>query len=245
VLGRFLAGSTAHGVSLPCAAAREVTQDSVGARAADLAVAAGVVAPVMFLPPASRAGPPAPLADACGEPVALTAAAHTSGATFLPRHRPVAVGLGRVAREAVLLPAGAGGAGADCVIPSGAWRRVPPLGAPPARWLRVRAGGPLYSQRRARTPWEAVGRDRLLQAWKAVLRDHVLPADDVRLVGLFGPAPLGAVESVALDPSGEVAIVALRPTRVPGPPGDIALARHVPTGRLLTVLLHSERGSRH
>lgn len=230
-------------MSLPRAAAREVTQDRTGARAAHLAVVAGAAAPVMLLPPASCGGPPSPVAGACGAPVVLAAAARTSDAALLPRHHPVAVGLRCAAREAVLLPAGAGGAGVDYVIPSGVWRRVSLLAASPARWLRARAGGALYSQRRARIPWESMGRDRLLQAWKAVLRDHALPAEDVRLVGIFGPAPLGAVESVRLDHSGEVAIVALRPTRVPGPPGDVAFARHVPTGRMLTVLLHSERGS--
>jgi hypothetical protein len=118
---------------------------------------------------------------------------------------------------------------------------VRPVACDRARRLGVRPAGVLLTQRRVRVPWERLGRERLLRAWACVLRGHALPAEELRLVGVFGPAPLGAVEGVALDGDGERALIALRRTRIPGPAGDVVLARHVPSGRLVTVTIPEAR----
>lgn len=103
------------------------------------------------------------------------------------------------------------------------------------RALRARPGGVLLAQRRRRVPWGELGRERILAAWSRLVREHVVPAEQLRLLGVFGPAPLGAVAAIAYDPDRDRALIALRRTRVPGPAGDLALARHLPTGRLLTT----------
>lgn len=205
--------------------------------AADLAVTAITAAPATIAPGASNGGPPAPVASAVGAPLGFGATARTGDPIISRRHSAVAVRLVSTVRTIVVQLSSTVARGVESTLRVGPGRSVPALVPGPARRLRGRATDGLLAQRRRRIEWERVGRDRLLAAWKSVLREHGLPAGEVRLVGIFGPTPLGALESVALDPSGDAAIVTLRRTRVPGPTGHVALARHVPTGRLLTVLL--------
>jgi hypothetical protein len=160
---------------------------------------------------------------------------------FSRHHRDVAVHLTSTARAVAVQLASTAARGVESTLRRGPGRSVSPLVPGPARRLRGSASNTLLAQRRGRIDWELVGRERLLTAWKSVLREHGFPSGEVRLVGIYGPAPLGALESVALDSSGDAAIVALRRTRVPGPTGHVALARHVPTGRLLTVFLGDAR----
>jgi hypothetical protein len=94
------------------------------------------------------------------------------------------------------------------------------------------ADGPLHRLRRARVPWNGLARERLLAAWTRLLREHGAPPEELRLLGVYGPLPLAAVEAVALRPDGRAELRVGR-RRASGPAGDIALARHVPTGRLV------------
>jgi hypothetical protein len=170
----------------------------------------------------------------------FTRGAHATDTVFPRGSRGVVVALAAAAGTLTVEAFAAAARGVDSTIRSGVWRSVVSIAPVPAQRLRGRAAEGLLAQRRRRIDWELVGRDRLLRAWKSVLREHGFPAGEVRLVGIFGPAPLGALEGVALDASGDAAIVALRRSRVPGPTGHVALARHVPSGRLLTVLLPSD-----
>jgi hypothetical protein len=131
--------------------------------------------------------------------------------------------------------------GADSTIRA-TWGSVAVLPKGASHRARLRPGGVALSQRRRRVPWELIRRERLLAAWARILREHGLEADDVRLVGVFGPLPLGALFGAALDPDGERAVISLRRTRVPGPPGDLALARHVPSGRLVSAAIPRSEG---
>jgi hypothetical protein len=56
-------------------------------------------------------------------------------------------------------------------------------------------------------------------------------------VGVYGPLPLGAVAGVGLSPGSDCAEIVLRMTRMPGPSGDLVLARDVRTGALLRALV--------
>jgi hypothetical protein len=64
-----------------------------------------------------------------------------------------------------------------------------------------------------------------------VQRDHGGGPAELRLLGVFGPLPLGAVTDAALEPDGRLR-VALGGRR-PGRTGDVALARDLATGRLV------------
>lgn len=208
--------------------------------AVDLEVPAPTSAPDMLLPHAAHGGPPSPIAASNTNCVAPSAAAHGLAPAVRTGHRQVVVRLISAPRDAAVGLVSGEVRGADCTLRPGLLRVVAPLAPTLARRLRGPGYDGLLSQRRVRIPWEHVGRERLLRAWKGVLREHGLPAGEVRLVGIFGPTPLGAVDGVALDATGEAAVVAMRRTRVPGPIGHVALARHVPSGRLLTVLVPSE-----
>lgn len=110
--------------------------------------------------------------------------------------------------------------------------RAGALGRPAARRPRLAPGGRLHRQRRARVPWTLLPRERLLAAWTRLLREHGFRPDELRLLGVYGPLPLDAVEAVALRPDGRAELRMSR-RRGPATPGDVALARHVATGRLV------------
>jgi hypothetical protein len=115
---------------------------------------------------------------------------------------------------------------------------VAPLRAVPRRVARLRrpavhggrGAGP-RTQRRARVPWGALPRERLATAWDRVRAEAGPGAADLRLVGVFGPLPLGAVEDVVLEQDGRLAVTLAR--RPPGPAGDLVLARHGERGALV------------
>lgn len=217
---------------------RSVESSAVKAAAIDLSVAAGSAAPPTITSGVPHGGPPAPLASVAETPLSFGATVRPGGnPAFSRRHSEVAVRLTSTARAIAVQLTSTVARGVESTLRIGPGRSVARLVPGPARRLRGNVNDGLLAQRRRRIDWELVGRERLLRAWKGVLREHGLPAGEVRLVGIFGPAPLGALGSVALDASGNDAIVSLRRTRVPGPTGHVALARHVPTGRLLTVLI--------
>lgn len=102
---------------------------------------------------------------------------------------------------------------------------------------RPRAVPPaLFVTRRHRAAWDAIERLRLAAGWRQVLVDHRLPAEQLELVGIYGPLPLGLVDGVLLEGDGRLAVTLAR-RAVSGPPGDVAIARHVPSGRLLRSAL--------
>ncbi len=72
--------------------------------------------------------------------------------------------------------------------------------------------------------WTHLSRARLAAAWGAVQRAEGPGDEGLRLVGVFGPLPVGALEAVALEPDGRIA-VRLAPGARPGGLGDVALAR--------------------
>jgi len=86
--------------------------------------------------------------------------------------------------------------------------------------------------RRARVPWTAIAPERLGRGWRRLLAEHPHPVDEMRLVGVWGPLPLARVARAVLGPDGRLSVV-LVPGRTGGPRGDVLLARHLPTGRLL------------
>lgn len=110
--------------------------------------------------------------------------------------------------------------------------RVGPLPPLVAVGARPSPDGPLMLARRRRVDWGLIDRARLARDWARVLRDHGHPAEDVQLVGVFGPVALAAVGSVALTADGRLAVRLVRP-RLPGPAGDVVIARHGPSGALL------------
>ena len=89
----------------------------------------------------------------------------------------------------------------------------------------------LRTVRRARVPWQELGRERLATAWGRIQTEHGA-AGELALVGVFGPVPVEALESVALDADGRLAMTFSRRGLL-GPRGDVALARVVATGRLV------------
>ncbi|MFN8122015.1 MAG: hypothetical protein U0237_06245 [Thermoleophilia bacterium] len=109
---------------------------------------------------------------------------------------------------------------------------VPPLPPLVALGARPRPDGPLLLAHRTRVDWGLMDRVRLARDWGRVLRDHRFPAEELQLVGVFGPIALAAVASVALGADGRLAVRLTRP-RLPGPAGDVVIARHEPTGTLL------------
>lgn len=110
--------------------------------------------------------------------------------------------------------------------------RVPPLPPIVALGARPRPDGPLLLAHRTRVDWGLMDRMRLARDWGRVLRDHRFPAEELQLIGVFGPIALAAVASVAMGADGRLAVRLARP-RLPGPAGDVVIARHEPTGALL------------
>lgn len=104
---------------------------------------------------------------------------------------------------------------------------------------RPRARGPagggeaygLRTLRRTRVPWAELGRARLAAAWGRVKTEHA-GSGALELVGVFGPVPIEALESVALDVDGRLAMTFSRRGLL-GRRGDVALARVVESGRLV------------
>jgi hypothetical protein len=236
-LGRFLAGSTAHAVAPVEAVAHAVEHPQHATRNADLSVIAAAGAPVMITAPTPQGGATALETRAVHADVMLGAVARATDTHLETASVDVPMALDTASRNTLLVLAAEVGRTAAGTIRAGVSHAVARIVPTRAHRLKARPGDPLFSQARPRIDWERVGRERLLRAWKGVLREHGLPSGDVRLVGVFGPAPLGAVDGVALAADGESAVIAFRATRAPGPAGDVALARHVPTGRLLTVLV--------
>ncbi len=161
-------------------------------------------APVGVAPAVLRVGAPAPVAAGVAPPPLAP----------VPRAAPAAVA-----------PPAVRSAGA---VAAAAARRCAPVGA-----AVVRRGIPDAARvgRRAATPWRLLGRERLAAAWEAVQRDHGGGLADLRLAGVYGPLPRGAVRAAALGADGRLAVVL--GGRRPGRTGDVALARDVATGRLV------------
>ncbi|WP_217921550.1 hypothetical protein [Miltoncostaea oceani] len=127
-------------------------------------------------------------------------------------------------------PALATASAARHVAPLAVVARAAPaaVAMPAARRARL---GALRTQRRARVPWTLLPRPRLAAAWSAV-QDANPGAGDLRLVGVYGPLPLDAVEAAGLDGDGRLAVTLGR-LRRPSVTGDIALARVGPGDRLV------------
>lgn len=113
-------------------------------------------------------------------------------------------------------------------VPGAGARRVRALARPGVRRERPAA---LSVQRRARVPWHLLPRERLAAAWSGVQGAHRAAQAELHLVGVYGPVPLGAVEAVRLEPDGHLRVTLGR--RRAAPSGDIALARHLPSQRLV------------
>lgn len=90
----------------------------------------------------------------------------------------------------------------------------------------------LFLLHRTRVPWEAVGRTHLATGWTALLREHAVVIDDLTPIGMYGPMRMGLVAGARVTGDGRLA-VELRPKPIPGPRGDIFVALHRPTGRVL------------
>lgn len=116
---------------------------------------------------------------------------------------------------------------------------------PPTATVRAaesRAGGRIGTEttgtaavrcmRRTPVAWQHISPDRLRAAWQAILVEHGHPGADLELVGVYGPLPVDAVMSVALA-ADRRAVIGLSGDARRGGAGDLALARHKPTGRLL------------
>jgi hypothetical protein len=155
-------------------------------------------------------------------PAAFRAAAPATRAVAVAP--PVLSPVARAGAAAVAAPAARGAAAA----PATAARRCAPVGRAGARH-----GVPDAARRgrRDRTPWHLLGRERLARAWDAVQRDHGGGLADLRLQGVYGPLPLGAVSTAALEPDGRLCVVL--GGRRPGRTGDVALARDAATGHLV------------
>lgn len=184
--------------------AREVARPAAAAHAADV--------------PRPRVGAPATHLA----PAVRRAAAPATSAVAVPP--PPLAPVPNAAAAAVAPPAARGRAQA----PVTAARRCTSVGA-----VRAHRGVPAAARlaRRGRTPWHLLGRDRLAAAWEAVQRDHGGGLADLRLAGVYGPLPLGAVTAASLEPDGRLRVVL--GGRRPGRTGDVALARDAATGRLV------------
>ena len=184
--------------------AREVARPAAAAHAADV--------------PRPRVGAPATHLA----PAVRRAAAPATSAVAVPP--PPLAPVPNAAAAAVAPPPPAAGRQA----PVTAARRCTPVGG-----VRAHRGVPAAARlaRRGRTPWHLLGRDRLGAAWEAVQRDHGGGLADLRLAGVYGPLPLGAVTAASLEPDGRLRVVL--GGRRPGRTGDVALARDAATGRLV------------
>ena len=117
-------------------------------------------------------------------------------------------------------------------LPSAGHGRVEPVVRPRAH--AAPGGGAslrLRTVRRSRVPWPELPRERLAAAWGRIQTEHAA-AGDLLLVGVYGPVPIDAISSVALDPDGRLAMTFAR-RGVRGRWGDVALARQAASGRLV------------
>ena len=131
------------------------------------------------------------------------------------RSRSLPPPLAPVPRAAAAAALGAPVARAGAPAPATAARRCAPSPGPCAR--RRRPGRrPARAQRRRARRGTCSARDRLAAAWEAVQRDHGGGLADLRLLGVFGPLPLGAVSAAALEPDGRLRVTLGRPR---GPAG--------------------------
>jgi hypothetical protein len=184
--------------------------------------------------------PPRPAAAAVPPPGAEAGPARAVGPPAARPEAVAALATAAVAGAQRLAPVAAHGVAAAIVAAPGAvacglgtpGRAGGVVRRPAARRGPLGAGSRLHRQLRARVPWNLLPRERLLAAWTRLLREHGVAPGELRLLGVYGPLPLGAVEGVVLRPDGR-AEVRLARRRARGPTGDVALARHVPTGRLV------------
>ncbi|MGD9571908.1 MAG: hypothetical protein AB7V62_08500 [Thermoleophilia bacterium] len=216
------AGGTARAVPPPRAAARAPERPAVAARAA---TAPG--APVRHVGPPALAvargsGPPAPPQVRSAAPVPAAAGAHSG--------------------PPPLTPSPARGSGAPGTAPHGGVLLRPARRGLGARRPAAGLAAALRTQRRERVAWTHLSRARLAAAWEAVQRAGGPGEADLRLVGVYGPLPVGALEAVALEPDGRIA-VRLAATPRAGAPGDVALAR-AGDGRLVRCDLPYPDGGR-
>ncbi len=186
----------------------------------------GVAAPTpRALAPALRPGAqvhaapaPATVVHSCGPEGLATSARIETAALAAPVVRGTR-GIAGTASHAVALP----GTGAGMVRPL----ERPRAHAAPGD------GGPLRLRtiRRARVPWPDLPRERLATAWGRIQAEHAA-VGELLLVGVFGPVPIDALSAVALDADGRLAMTFAR-RGVLGRWGDVALARHAASGRLV------------
>lgn len=164
------------------------------------------------------AQPPSAAVRSCGPGDLATTARLERIAAPSPAVR-AAAGIAGTASRAAMLPAAGRG-------------RVEPLALPRAH--AAAAGGEslrLRTVRRSRVPWPELPRERLAAAWGRIQTEHAA-AGELLLVGVFGPVPIDAISSVALDPDGRLAMTFTR-GGVRGRWGDVALARQAASGRLV------------
>lgn len=208
-MARLGASSTARAVDASVtASARGVAPPAVTASAPELRPSTAVHA----------AAAPSAGVGSCG-PGDLATTAHLERiAAPSPAVRVITGIAGTVPRAAALPSAGHG--------------RVEPVGRPRAR--AAPGGGEslrLRTVRRSRVPWPELPRERLAAAWGRIQTEHAA-AGELLLVGVFGPVPLDAISSVALDSDGRLAMTFAR-GGVRGRWGDVALARQAASGRLV------------
>lgn len=177
---------------------------------------------------------PAPAVRAAGRdagPVAVRG--HT--ATLVVRARGTAVDpLPKAAgRAAGPLPRAAS-AHAGTTLPGA----VPTRGATPSLPPATRRGTHRAARlmRRAPLAWNTVGRERLRAAWDAVRAAHPGDAQELELVGIYGPVPVSALAGAAVGDD-RVAHLAFGPHRGAPRAGDLALARHLGEGRLVSAVV--------
>ncbi len=183
-------------------------------------------------------GPPRPRASAVPPPRARARAAPALGAVAgraggpipTPGVRAPALPAPPPARAVAPVPAPREARGVDLLAAIAVGDPVRPVTA--ARRAGRAAGAALATVRHERVPWAHLSRARLGAAWEAAQRAHGAAPGSLSLVGVYGPLPLAAVTGVALEPDGRIA-VALAPLRSAAAPGDVALARSEPGGRLL------------
>ena len=188
------------------------------ARPVDAPVAAAIAADLRASAAARRSAAPSATVCACG-PEDLATMAH----------------LERIAAPAPAVRATAGIAGTTsraAALPSARHGRIGPVARPGAH--AAPGGGEslgLRTVRRSRVPWPQLPRERLAAAWGRIQTEHAA-AGELLLVGVFGPVPIDAISSVALDPDGRLAMTFAR-RGVRGRWGDVALARQAASGRLV------------
>ena len=140
--------------------------------------------------------------------------------------------LERIAAPAPAVRATVGIAGTvsrAAALPSAGHGRVEPVVRPRAHGAP--GGGEslrLRTVRRSRVPWPDLPRERLAAAWGRIQTEHAA-AGELLLVGVYGPVPIDAISSVALDPDGRLAMTFAR-RGVRGRWGDVALARQAVVG---------------